>query len=634
MFCSKCGKEISDNVRFCPSCGEKIDEVKHGISLKKETEEVKHGISLKKEMDESALDNSNNTSNTQAIDITNYYGEYHFKSQAKGKGVDVGPITLVEGYSTKTDITVDSKILKYTQSRRFGKDKQGQINIASIRSIESGTYFSLWILILFALIAGICAFTPIVVGTDIVLRAVIAAIILLGLLFEIRNIRTIIIQSGGKFFFDSRNRKDVNIFIEDMTSHPQFKGKIKKSLFPIQKMAIIALLVCTGVMVLNPNPFASSQLFEGTYQEWEAAHYPDNYRTYIIADVTLGMEDTENDSILVAAGDSFDKEIWITNNKGQKIKDWTWLHEGTPFEGNYAIFEVTLTPYRNDEIYTAEESFVYADPMAITYDQYVARMGGINDSEVETISSEIDNNNNIEETTPVADDIVSANEISNENVNDYPADNQGDYLNYWDWCGSYEGGWMDTSLWFGLYSDGTQDPECGYIELNFRGNEFRGDLFYLGGNKFYCDMVYASSTEKYYLYAGMAGGKCTLEIYNADESYECTYTMDVSYEEYVENEYQSSLNGEYIVYGSDSGYFDRSYFESFTNDELRLARNEIFARHGRTFKDQKLQDYFNSKSWYTPRYSPEEFDSKMDQILNVWEKSNVETIKQVEASRK
>ncbi len=40
---------------------------------------------------------------------------------------------------------------------------------------------------------------------------------------------------------------------------------------------------------------------------------------------------------------------------------------------------------------------------------------------------------------------------------------------------------------------------------------------------------------------------------------------------------------------------DLSYL---TKDELRLARNEIYARHGRQFNDKELQAYFNSKSWY------------------------------------
>jgi hypothetical protein len=49
--------------------------------------------------------------------------------------------------------------------------------------------------------------------------------------------------------------------------------------------------------------------------------------------------------------------------------------------------------------------------------------------------------------------------------------------------------------------------------------------------------------------------------------------------------------------------------------ELTLMRNEIYARHGRQFKEQKLQRYFGSQSWYQPRYAPGEFpDSVLSQI--------------------
>ncbi len=93
-------------------------------------------------------------------------------------------------------------------------------------------------------------------------------------------------------------------------------------------------------------------------------------------------------------------------------------------------------------------------------------------------------------------------------------------------------------------------------------------------------------------------------------------------------------SSEYIIYGSDTGYIERYYLEQLTDEELRLARNEIYARHGRMFKDEMLQEYFNSKSWYTPIYAPEEFDEIQETELNEWEKANRELIKEVEDSRK
>lgn len=36
--------------------------------------------------------------------------------------------------------------------------------------------------------------------------------------------------------------------------------------------------------------------------------------------------------------------------------------------------------------------------------------------------------------------------------------------------------------------------------------------------------------------------------------------------------------------------------------DLRIMRNEIFARHGYKFKKPELRQYFSSQSWYTPMY--------------------------------
>ena len=48
---------------------------------------------------------------------------------------------------------------------------------------------------------------------------------------------------------------------------------------------------------------------------------------------------------------------------------------------------------------------------------------------------------------------------------------------------------------------------------------------------------------------------------------------------------------------------------SKSDDELSIAMNEIWARHGRRFKNNWLQGYFNSKSWYSGTISPDDFNS-------------------------
>jgi hypothetical protein len=61
-------------------------------------------------------------------------------------------------------------------------------------------------------------------------------------------------------------------------------------------------------------------------------------------------------------------------------------------------------------------------------------------------------------------------------------------------------------------------------------------------------------------------------------------------------------------------------------EDLRVLRNEIYARHGRIFKDPDLQKYFLAQTWYKP--NP---DFKDDQ-LNEIEAANLAKIKEAEES--
>jgi serine/threonine protein kinase len=57
--------------------------------------------------------------------------------------------------------------------------------------------------------------------------------------------------------------------------------------------------------------------------------------------------------------------------------------------------------------------------------------------------------------------------------------------------------------------------------------------------------------------------------------------------------------------------------------DLELMRNEIYARHGLTFRRPELQQYFASKSWYAPRYASGSFPAS---LLTVVQQSNVLTM--------
>ena len=68
--------------------------------------------------------------------------------------------------------------------------------------------------------------------------------------------------------------------------------------------------------------------------------------------------------------------------------------------------------------------------------------------------------------------------------------------------------------------------------------------------------------------------------------------------------------------------------EGLTKEQLRLARNEIYARHGMIFGAQDLATYFATKTWYTPTVAYADF---YDQVtISEIEAANVALIVDVE----
>lgn len=93
-----------------------------------------------------------------------------------------------------------------------------------------------------------------------------------------------------------------------------------------------------------------------------------------------------------------------------------------------------------------------------------------------------------------------------------------------------------------------------------------------------------------------------------------------------------SASGEistYIIPESSERYLDYPDLEGIDGFELELARNEIYARHGRLFDSEEIQEYFDRCTWYNGTIAPEDFD---DSMLNQYERANVDFILQKEYS--
>jgi hypothetical protein len=101
-------------------------------------------------------------------------------------------------------------------------------------------------------------------------------------------------------------------------------------------------------------------------------------------------------------------------------------------------------------------------------------------------------------------------------------------------------------------------------------------------------------------------------------------------EESDNTEHTIASDADYILPKSDKEKLTRADLEGLTKEQLRLARNEIYARNGMIFGIDDLDEYFKTKSWYTPKYRSDEFYNTVE--MNAIEEANVEFILQLEKS--
>ncbi|PFP15645.1 hypothetical protein COJ96_27630 [Bacillus sp. AFS073361] len=93
----------------------------------------------------------------------------------------------------------------------------------------------------------------------------------------------------------------------------------------------------------------------------------------------------------------------------------------------------------------------------------------------------------------------------------------------------------------------------------------------------------------------------------------------------TEQESSNPSSSEYILPASDKKVMSEADVANLTKGQLRIARNEIYARHGYVFQSEDLQTYFSSKSWY--QQEPD-FDGSLNEV----EKENVNFLKEREES--
>jgi V8-like Glu-specific endopeptidase len=84
-------------------------------------------------------------------------------------------------------------------------------------------------------------------------------------------------------------------------------------------------------------------------------------------------------------------------------------------------------------------------------------------------------------------------------------------------------------------------------------------------------------------------------------------------------------NKHYLLDNSSTKVLRAADVAHFNTAQLRLARNEVFARHGYQFSAQDLNSYFNAKQWYKPLYTEVQ--------LNETERKNVSFLRMLEREK-
>ena len=97
----------------------------------------------------------------------------------------------------------------------------------------------------------------------------------------------------------------------------------------------------------------------------------------------------------------------------------------------------------------------------------------------------------------------------------------------------------------------------------------------------------------------------------------------------LENSLQIAVSGvhgnadEYMLPTSSIFLLDPAMLAGLSDNTLWIARNEIYARHGRQFTNEYLQQYFNRRTWYEGVIPPQEFQ---ESALNQIERDNLQLL--------
>ena len=186
--------------------------------------------------------------------------------------------------------------------------------------------------------------------------------------------------------------------------------------------------------------------------------------------------------------------------------------------------------------------------------------------------------------------------------------------------------------WEGKYI--VQEWENGFSFLQKASNEKEEDWGFLFG--FYrSDEMVDETTGAEQLaytdeYAYYVQSPTDVTFWYEDESIAAEYAEMEREKEAVKNSLVISGENvrydarEYVLPMSQTKEIPEYYLENMSSNQLWIARNEIYARHGRIFDSSYLSNYFASCSWYQGTVGGGDFD---ESVFSQIEKENLEKIK-------
>lgn len=101
------------------------------------------------------------------------------------------------------------------------------------------------------------------------------------------------------------------------------------------------------------------------------------------------------------------------------------------------------------------------------------------------------------------------------------------------------------------------------------------------------------------LYGNSGENYDSIDDYYEDNDYEDDYYEENDYEDdYYEDDDYDDESDDYIIPYSASVLLSEADVEDLSWEEVALARNELYARHGYIFTKDRTKDYFEDKDWY------------------------------------